>query len=152
MEEPGTVAGPYWLGLNLAGEAASKGIFGGRALLSETLQELQRALAIDERYDEAGPHRALGRLYYLIPGPPLAMGDPIKSLDHLTVAVRLAPENSSNHLYLAETLIRLGEKEQARQELVKVFSATHHALMPKDLEKDRRKARQLLSEMDGASN
>jgi hypothetical protein len=152
MEEPGTVAGPYWLGLNLAGEAASKGIFGGRALLSEILQELQRAMAIDEGYDEAGPPRALGRLYYLIPGPPLAIGDPKKSLEYLTETVRLAPENSSNHLYLAETLIRLGEKEQARQELVKVFSATHHALMPRDLEKDRRKARQLLSEMDGASN
>jgi len=152
MEEPGQPSGPYWLGLNLAGEAASKGIFGGRALLPEILQELGRALSIDERYDEAGPHRALGRLYYLIPGPPLGPGDPVKSLEHLTQAVRLAPENSSNHLFLAQTLMRLGRKEEARQELAKVLSAPRHALMPKDLEKDRRKAGQLLADMDSAIN
>jgi hypothetical protein len=75
-----------------------------------------------------------------------------KSLEHLTQAVRLAPENSSNHLFLAQTMIRLGMKEEARQELARAFSAPCHALMPKDLEKDHRKAGQLLTELDSASN
>jgi len=150
QEEPGQPSGPYWLGLNLAGEAASKGIIGGRALIPEILQEFRRALSLDEYYDEAGPHRALGRLYYLVPGPPVGPGDLIKSLEHLTQAVRLAPENSSNHLFLAQTMMRLGRKEDARQELAKVLSAPRHALIPKDLEKDHRKAAQLLAELDSA--
>jgi Flp pilus assembly protein TadD len=74
----------------------------------------------------------------------------IKSLEHLTQAVRLAPENSSNHLFLAQTMMRLGRKEDARQELAKVLSAPRHALIPKDLEKDHRKAAQLLAELDSA--
>ena len=152
QEEPGQPSGPYWLGLNLAGEAASKGMIGGRALIPEILQEFRLALSLDEHYDEAGPHRALGRLYYLVPGPPLGPGDLQKSLEHLTQAVRLAPENSSNHLFLAQTMIRLGMKEGARQELARAFSAPCHALMPKDLEKDHRKAGQLLTELDSAGN
>jgi len=150
QEEPGQPSGPYWLGLNLAGEAATKGMIGGRALIPEILQEFRRALSLDEHYDEAGPHRALGRLYYLVPGPPLGPGDLMKSLKHLTQAVLLAPENSSNHLFLAQTMMRLGRKEEARQELAKVLSAPRHALLPKDLENDQRMAAQLLKELDSA--
>jgi Tfp pilus assembly protein PilF len=73
-----------------------------------------------------------------------------KSLDHLTQAVRLAPENSSNHLFLAQTMMRLGRKEEARQELAKVLSPPSHALIPKELEKDQRQAAKLLKELDSA--
>jgi thioredoxin-like negative regulator of GroEL len=72
-----------------------------------------------------------------------------KSLEHLTRAVQLAPEVSTNHLYLAETLIRLGQYDQARQELDATLQAPRHAIQPGGLAEDRQKARQLREELEG---
>ena len=56
----------------------------------------------------------------------------------------LFPENSTNRLYLGETLMKLNRPLQARQELERVLYCPQHALMPKGLEEDRQEARRLL--------
>jgi tetratricopeptide (TPR) repeat protein len=145
-EQPAGVEGHYWLALNLAGLADVGGKLAGFRLLLTIMQELERALAIDESYDDAGAHRVLGRIYYEAPGRPLSVGNLQKSLRHLSAAVRLAPEDSTNHLYLAETLLRLRNYPQARQELEKVLTSSRNPIRPLGLEEDRRKARRLLSE------
>lgn len=148
-EQPAGVEGHYWLGLNLCGLAEVGGSLKGRRLLPAILQELQRALILDESYDQAGPHRVLGRIYYEAPPWPLFVGDLEKSRHHLTVAARLAPENSTNHLYLAQTLLRLGQDNQARLELEQVLKASRHAIHPGGLQDDQRTARRLLGKMGG---
>ena len=60
--------------------------------------------------------------------------------------MRIAPENSTNHLYLAETLFRLGKKDAARQELERVLKSTHHAIRPQGLKDDHQEAQRLLKE------
>jgi tetratricopeptide (TPR) repeat protein len=146
-EHPGEAAGPYWQGLNLCGLAEVGGKLKGYRLLPRILEELQRSLAVDETYDQAGAHRVLGRIYYEAPGRPFSVGDLQKSLEHLTAAVRLAPENSTNHLYLAQTLLRLQQLAQARRELDQVLSATRHAVQPQGLRDDQEEARRLLAKM-----
>ena len=113
-EEPNRVEGHYWLAMNLCGQADDGGKLLGRKLLPRILEELQRSLALDETYDQAGAHRVLGRIYYEAPGWPLSVGDMQKSLQHLKAAVRLAPATSTNHLYLAQTLLRLNESSPGR--------------------------------------
>jgi tetratricopeptide (TPR) repeat protein len=146
-EDPASVAGHYWLGLNLAGLADVGGILTGRRLLPRILEELQRSLALNEAYDQAGAHRVLGRIYFEAPRPPFSVGDLQKSLTHLTAAARLAPECSTNHLYLAETLLRLGRNEEARQELEQVLTAPRHAWHAPGLKEDQQEARRLLKDM-----
>jgi tetratricopeptide (TPR) repeat protein len=146
-EHPGDAAGHYWQALNLCGLAEVGGKLKGYRLLPRILEELQRALARDETYDLAGAHRVLGRIYYEAPGRPFSVGDLKKSLAHLTAAVRLAPENSTNHLYLAETLLRLNQPEKARRELEQVLRATRHAIQPQGLIDDQKEARRLLAKM-----
>ena len=148
-EELSRVEGHYWLALNLCGQADDGGKLLGRKLLPRILEELQRALALNEAYDQAGAHRVLGRIYYEAPGWPLSVGDMQKSLQHLKAAVRLAPATSTNHLYLAQTLQRLNESSQARQELEQVLKSTRSAVRPQDLEEDRQEARRLLAEIQG---
>ncbi|MDP3183529.1 MAG: tetratricopeptide repeat protein [Desulfobaccales bacterium] len=148
-EQPAGVPGHYWLALNLCGLADVGGAFQGRELLPTILEELQRSLTIDETYDQAGAHRVLGRIYFEAPGRPLSVGDLNKSLQHLTAAVRLAPENSTNHLYLAETLLRLGNPDQARQQLEQTLKATQHAIHPGGLTDDQTTAQRRLEEMGG---
>jgi len=144
-EEPNRVEGHYWLALNLCGQADVGGKLLGHRLLPRILEELQRAVALDETYDQAGAHRVLGRIYYEAPGWPLSVGDMQKSRQHLQAAVRLSPATSTNHLYLAETLLRLQETGLARQELAQVLKSTRAAVKPQDLEEDRREARRLLA-------
>ena len=120
-EQPSGVAGHYWKALNLCGLADVGGRFHGLRLLPRILEELKKSLALDETYDQAGAHRVLGRIYYEAPPWPISVGDRQKSLEHLTAAVRLAPNNSTNHLYLAETLLDLKKTVQAQEELEKVL-------------------------------
>jgi tetratricopeptide (TPR) repeat protein len=147
-EEPSWVAGHYWLGLNLAGLADVGGALEGRRLLPRILEELQRSLALNEAYDQAGAHRTLGRIYYEAPRAPFSVGDLDQSLKHLTAAVRLAPECSTNHLYLAETLLRLGQTAQFRQELERVLTSPRPAWHAPGLQEDQREARRLLAELE----
>ena len=148
-EEPNRVESHYWLALNLCGQADVGGKLLGRKLLPRILEELQRAIALDAAYDQAGAHRVLGRIYYEAPGWPLSVGDLAKSRQNLQAAVRLAPATSTNHLFLAQTLSRLQEAGLARQELEQVLKSTRGAVKPQDLEEDRREARRLLAEIKG---
>lgn len=150
-EQPTRVEGPYWLALHLCGLAETGGAMRGRKLLPQIMKELKQAEAIDETYDQAGCHRVLGRIYFEAPAWPFSVGDLQQSLEHLNRAVRLAPDNSTNHLYLAETLMRLNRQKQARQELLRVLKCSHHALTPKGLEDDRKQAKKLLERIQTLS-
>ena len=136
-EQPDRVEGHYWLGLNIAGLAKVGGAGRGLRLVPTIIEKLEVALVIDETYDQAGPHRTLGRIYCKAPCWPLSEGDINKSLEHLRAAVEIAPENSTNHLYLAETLIQLGKSGEAYRELERVFTSTRHAIWQHGLEQDR---------------
>jgi tetratricopeptide (TPR) repeat protein len=146
-EDPNRTEGHYWLALNLCGWAEAGGYMMGRRLLPRIVEELQRALALDETYDQAGAHRVLGRIYFEAPGWPMSVGDLTKSLHHLQAAVRLAPDNSTNHLFLAQTLYRLHYASLAQQQLEQVLKCTQYAIKPQDLEEDRQEAQRLLVEM-----
>jgi tetratricopeptide (TPR) repeat protein len=145
-EAPTRVEGHYWQGMHLCGLADTGGAMEGRRLLPRIMAELEKAQTIDAAYEQAGSPRVLGRIYYEAPAWPFSVGDLQKSLQHLTMAVRLAPKNSTNHLYLAETLIKLHRQTQARQELEQVLQASQHALLTRGLVDDRRQARSLLQE------
>ena len=151
-EEPNRVEGHYWLAMNLCGQADVGGHLMGWRLLPRIVDELQRAVALDGAYDQAGAHRVLGRIYYQAPAWPMSVGDLQKSRQHLQAAVRLVPATSTNHLYLAQTLSRLNEAGLARQELAQVLKSTRGAIKPQDLEEDRQEARRLLAEMGQKSS
>jgi tetratricopeptide (TPR) repeat protein len=146
-EAPNRTEGHYWLALNLCGWADAGGYMIGLRLLPHILEELKRAMALDETYDQAGAHRILGRIYFEAPGWPMSVGDLTKSLHHLQAAVRLAPDNSTNHLFLAQTLYRLHYPALAQQQLEQVLKCTQHAIRLQDLEEDRQEAQRLLVEM-----
>jgi tetratricopeptide (TPR) repeat protein len=145
QEDSLRVEGHYWLGLNLAG-LADVNRLQGRRLLPQILAALERAAAIDPAYDQAGAYRVLGRIYYQAPGRPLSVGDIQKSLRLLRQATVLAPANSTNHLYLAETLLKLNQKDQAREELQKVLTASQNADGPRGLAADQRQAQEILAQ------
>jgi tetratricopeptide (TPR) repeat protein len=152
QEVPDQVAGHYWLALNLCGQANAGGWMMGRRLLPQIIKELQWTVALDPAYNQAGAHRVLGRIYFEAPAWPMSVGDLQKSLEHLQAAVRLAPNNSTNHLYLAQTLARLHYRSLAEQQLELVLKSTQYAVKPQDLVEDHQEARRLLAELDSQAD
>jgi tetratricopeptide (TPR) repeat protein len=145
-EKPAWPEGHYWLALNLCGLAELGGARRGLKLIPEIVEELEKTLKENPAYDQAGPHRVLGRIYFECPAWPLSIGSIPQSYKHLSAAVAIAPENSTNHLFLAETLFKMGKTEEARKELQQVLSGTRNALCKKFLEEDRQAAQRLLEE------
>jgi tetratricopeptide (TPR) repeat protein len=76
------------------------------------------AVALDERYADAGGHRMLGRLNTLAPKIPFLTGwiDHDKAVSELRRAVELGPSDPTNSLYLAEALLDF--KPEAKAEAV----------------------------------
>ncbi|MGQ9920663.1 MAG: TRAP transporter TatT component family protein [Desulfobacca sp.] len=144
QEFPASVAGHYWLGLNLAGLADVSRLQALR-LLPKIMAALERAAAIDPAYDQAGAYRVLGRIYFEAPGRPLSVGDINKSLVLLQKASQLAPANSTNYLYLGEALLKAGRPDDARRQFEKVLTAAQNADGPRGLEADRRQAQEILA-------
>ena len=147
-EQPRRVEGHYWQALNLAGLAQSGRASRGLRLVPAIVEQLEVATTLDEAYDQAGPHRILGRVYCEAPPWPLSEGDLGKSLQHLRAAVELAPQNSTNHLYLAGTLTQLGKSDEAYTELQQVLVCTNHAISRRNLEEDHQEAVGLMKQFD----
>lgn len=74
------------------------------------------ALLFNEKMEDGGPHRVLGRLHHQTPKIPLFTGwvSKDKALKHLKRAVELGPEEPMNYLFLGELYMDLDEKEKAK--------------------------------------
>jgi tetratricopeptide (TPR) repeat protein len=76
-------------------------------------------IAIDERFEDAGGHRVLGRLHTLAPRVPFLTGwvDREKAVAELRRAVALAPDYPLNSVFLAEALLlyQPGKSAEAHQ-------------------------------------
>ncbi len=73
-------------------------------------------LAIDERFENAGGHRLLGRLHAMAPKVPFVTGwvDRDKAISELERAAALGPADPTNDLYLAEAILDHRPAEKAR--------------------------------------
>ena len=145
QEQPDRVEGHYWLALNLCGIAETLGAGNALLLIPTIVDHLETARLLDETYDQGGPLRVLGRIYCRAPDWPLSEGNLSKSLKRLRTAVTIAPENSTNHLYLAKTLIELGKFEEAFVELNRVRTSKE-AVLPCKVEEDQREASDIIQE------
>lgn len=80
-------------------------------VIEGTLLELK---AVDPAYGQAAADRALGRLYDQAPMI-ISVGSTPKALKHLRAAYDRAPSFPGNCLFLADTLLRTGDKREARK-------------------------------------
>jgi tetratricopeptide (TPR) repeat protein len=145
QEQPDKVEGHYWLALNLCGIAETLGAGNALLLIPTIVDHLETARLLDETYEQGGPLRVLGRIYCKAPDWPLSEGSLSKSLKRLRTAVSIAPENSTNHLYLAKTLIELGKFEEAFVELNRVRTSKQ-AVFPCKVEEDQKEASDIIQE------
>lgn len=105
----------FYKGLCLGRLGELKGIWGSLKIITPVRENMEAAAKIDPAIDHGGPHRALGRLYFKLPG--VLGGDLKKSIDHLLKAVDYGPQYWENHYFLAESYFDNQQYLLARAEL-----------------------------------
>jgi tetratricopeptide (TPR) repeat protein len=118
---PDRPEGHFWMAANMGALAESYGLRQGLRYRGQIRDELERVLAIDPAFLEGSADRALGRWYFMVPR--LFGGNKRKSEEHLRKALAYNPQSVITHLFLAETLIDLDRKDEARQELQAAIDA-----------------------------
>ena len=112
---PDLVQAHYYLGMNLAELAQTKGL-GALKLVKQMEREFTVACKLDERFDYAGADRNLGLLYRDAPAIG-SIGSRTKAREHLERAVELAPDYPENRLNLIEAYLKWGNRQDAEHEV-----------------------------------
>ncbi len=115
LQDPHSGVAYFYKGLCLGRLGELKGIWGSLKIITPVRENMEAAAKIDPAIDHGGPHRALGRLYFKLPG--ILGGDLKKSIDHLLKAVDYGPQYWENHYFLAESYFDNRQYLLARSEL-----------------------------------
>lgn len=109
------VVGLFWKAAAMGKMAGDSGILNALRMLRPMEKILLKVVALDEKYGNAGGHRALGRMYHQLPGFPIGFGSNQKALMHLKRAHELFPRDIITRAFYAEILYDEGRKEEARK-------------------------------------
>ena len=118
---PNKPEGHFWVAANMGALAESFGMRQGLKYRGNIKDELETVLRLDPAYQQGSADRALGRWYFKVPG--LFGGSDKKSEEHLRKSLTYNPSSSASLYFLAETLIDLGKKPEARATLEKLLAA-----------------------------
>lgn len=119
--EPNRPEGHMWLAANMGALAESFGLRQGLKYRGEIKDELLTVLRLDPGYEQGSADRALGRWYYKVPG--LFGGSNKKSEEYLRKSLTYNPNSTASLYFLAETLIALKQKGEAKEVLQRVLAA-----------------------------
>ena len=113
--------GHFWIAANMGALAESFGLRQGLKYRGDIRDELMTVLKLDPGFQQGSADRALGRWYFKVPG--LFGGSKDKSVEHLRRALTYNPHSTVTHYFLAETLLEMDRKAEARAELQRVLDA-----------------------------
>src|SRR6478672_3855942 len=119
--EPNKPDGHMWLAARMGALAESFGLRQGLKYRGEIKNELLTALRLDPAYQQGSADRALGRWYYKVPG--LFGGSNQKSEEHLRRSLTYNPNSTASLYFLAETLVALKRKSEAKETLERLLAA-----------------------------
>lgn len=109
------VRGLFWKAAAMGKMAEDSGMVNALRMIRPMENLLLKVVTLDENYENAGAHRALGRIYHKLPGFPLSFGSNQKALMHLKRAHELFPRDVITRAFYAELLYDEGRKDEARK-------------------------------------
>jgi hypothetical protein len=119
--QPNRPEGHMWLAASMGALAESFGLRQGLKYRGEIKNELLTVLRLDPAYAQGSADRALGRWYYKVPS--LFGGSNQKSEEHLRRSLTYNPNSTASLYFLAETLVALKRKSEAKEMLDRVLAA-----------------------------
>jgi tetratricopeptide (TPR) repeat protein len=121
MLQPKRPEGHFWMAANMGALAESYGLRQGIKYRGAIREALETTLALDPAFLQGSADRALGRWYFKVPG--LFGGSNRESEAHLRKALSYNPQSVITRVFLAETLLDMGRKDEARRELQAALDA-----------------------------
>lgn len=138
-------AGHYWLGVSYGKYGEAKGIFKSLSLVGPTKEEMNRVIQLDPNYEGGGAYRVLGRVYSKLPS--FFGGDEKKAVENLLKAIEIQPDRLTNHVFLAETYLKMDEKDKAKEELTFVLEAPLTEELKPESQFEKARAKELLNDI-----
>lgn len=114
---PDRPEGHHWVGAAIGMIGLTRGVLNSLQLAAEIRKAFERSIEIDKTYLHGSALVQLGRLYTMLPGFPLSIGDKEKALRYLLEAKKIDPDFTLTYLYLADLYWHFGHKEKALGEL-----------------------------------
>jgi tetratricopeptide (TPR) repeat protein len=142
---PDRPEGHFWMAASMGALAESFGLRQGIRYRGPIREALELVLKIDPAFQQGSADRALGRWYYKVPG--LFGGSKKKSEEHLRKALTYNPNSVITHLFLAETLIELDRKDEARRHLEAAIDAPEDPEWVPEDRRFRERAKELLARL-----
>jgi tetratricopeptide (TPR) repeat protein len=140
--EPDKPDGYYWLGVNYGVYGETRGVLKSLFLVDDIKKAMNKVIELDRSYEDGGPDRVMGRVYYKLPG--FAGGSKDKSLEHLLKSKEYGPDDALTRIYLAETYLDFKEIEKARDELEYVLNMEPDSCWITGVDEYKEEARKLL--------
>lgn len=140
--EPEKPDGYYWLGVNYGVYGEARGVMKSLFLVDDIKEAMNKVIELDRSYEDGGPDRVLGRVYFKVPG--IAGGSKKKSLEHLLKSKEIGPQDPLTRVYLADTYLALKEVERAQAELDYVLSLEDDPCWVAGMKDTKEQARELL--------
>lgn len=140
---PTGVEGHFWLGANYGGLSEVRGILQALQMIKQVRAEMETALRLQASYEDGGAYLALGQLDRQLPR--LFGGSVKRAIAYLEQGLRVAPQNMSMRLALAQAYVDAGRRDDGRQQLLEIL---HMPVLPARARANRatqEKARQLLN-------
>ena len=119
--QPNKPDGHFWIAANMGALAESFGLRQGLKYRGDIKDQLEMVLKLDPAYLQGSADRALGRWYFKVPG--LFGGSDKKSEEHLRKSLAYNPDSHSSLYFLAETLIALKRRPEAKTILQRLLDA-----------------------------
>ena len=141
--DPKRPEGYFWMAANEGTLAESYGLRAGLKYRGQIKDALETVLKLDPAYQQGSADRALGRWYFKVPG--LFGGDKKESEAHLRKSLTYDQNSTASRFFLAETLIDMGRKPEAKVELQRVLEAPFNPEWTPEDKEWKQKARDLLA-------
>jgi tetratricopeptide (TPR) repeat protein len=119
--EPKRPEGHFWLAATMGALAESFGMRQGIKYRKPIRESLELVLKLDPGFQQGSADRALGRWYFKVPG--LFGGSNAQSEAHLRKSLTYNPNSTASWFFLAETLVDMGRRADAKAALQHVLDA-----------------------------
>lgn len=119
---PDGVEGNVWYGFSVASYSDSVSVLTAlrEGLKDKTQKSFEKAYKVNKLYHDGGPIKALGRFWFVLPWP---LQDKKLSLTYLREYQKTFPNDVEGQVYLAETLMKTGGKDDAKTTLQKASAS-----------------------------
>jgi tetratricopeptide (TPR) repeat protein len=117
------IEGNFWYGCSVGNYSDGVSILTAlkEGLKDKTQSSFEKSYQLNKMYTDGGPIKALGRFWFVLPWP---LQDKKLSLKYLREYQKAFPNDAEGQVFLAETLIKTGDKEEAKAILQKASTAT----------------------------